>query len=602
VPHGDPFIAFAVADAAHLWIAADHTLRATTDGGQHWLSQYQGAIEDVVFVDARHGWLKTPDTLLATTDGGQTWTTQYRTTESLNLLSFVTPRQGWITVGPNLLTTQDSGTTWQVVPTGQPVHVRRFFDALHGWGFFREINYYTPDPELAWTGDGGQTWQARPLPGCRWSKGGGQFSACGPTTAWLVCAEDPGAGTPVSVNRTTDSGRTWDSFPAQGALGAWLGDSPQAPFFLDNQHGWLEASVGTLEGLTGGSLLQGTTDGGHTWQPHVLFGSGSSTAANSGLLDYRFLSPTQGYARMVYDSFKDGSLLMTGDGGVHWTALSGPPLSPSGPFRFFDAHQGIGIGLPWDSGAVLTTTDSGQSWQRIGTLADLCRSAVLVEVRDLSFPDRTHGWAVADCFAPDQQGHQVLVRTTDGGATWQQQQAQAVYSWDPHWRTISFSDGYSGYLAGTASVDLIAQSHGRVGGAGVLTTDEGTTFHRAFTTATSVAGIRFVSAVVGWMRADGQLAATADGGQSWRPLGLEAVQDFTLHADGQGWVLAVPPDPQLPAILTTTDGGQTWLGYTFTSLRPSAISFADAVHGWVRDEQNQFYATTDGGASWASIP
>jgi photosystem II stability/assembly factor-like uncharacterized protein len=75
-----------------------------------------------------------------------------------------------------------------------------------------------------------------------------------------------------------------------------------------------------------------------------------------------------------------------------------------------------------------------------------------------------------------------------------------------------------------------------------------------------------------------------------------------LHANGQGWVLVVPSDSQVPAILATPDGGQTGVLYTFASLRPSAFSFADTKHGWLRDEQNQFYATTDGGASWAPVP
>jgi photosystem II stability/assembly factor-like uncharacterized protein len=599
LPHGDPLSAFAVADPAHLWIVADRTLLATTDGGRHWNPQYQGAITNLAFVDAQRGWLTAYDTLLATTDGGQTWTPQYQAWP-MDLLNFVTPRDGWIVVGSSLLTTHNGGQTWQTLPSEAPGRVRAFLDARHGWGFSQESNGVAP-PKLAWTGDGGRTWQARAVPGCRWSKGGGQFSASGATTAWLVCAQDPGAGTPVGVNQTTDSGRTWVSFPAQGALGAWLSDIPQSLFFLDNQHGWLGAPVGTLEGLTWGYLLQATTDGGYTWQPRVLLGSGSPAAANSGLLDYRFLSPTRGYARIVYDSFRNGSLLMTQDGGAHWSALSGQPSGPNGPFRFLDARQGLGIGLPWDSGAVLATNDGGQSWQPIGTLTDSCRPAVLVGVRDLSFLDHGHGWAVADCFEQYQQ-RQILVHTTDGGATWHQQQAQAVHSWDPHWRTISFLDERSGYLAGDANFDLVAQSHGRVGGTGARSNDGGATFHLAFTATRSVAEIRFVSTAVGWMRADGQIYATVDSGGSWRPLGLDAVQAIDLHANGQGWALVIPPDSQGSAILATADGGQTWVRYTFASLRPSAFSFADTEHGWLRDEQNQFYATTDGGASWAPVP
>ncbi len=603
---------FEIVGPDRFWIVVDDALLETIDHGQHWQTRFHGRITAISFVTARLGWIATETAILATHDGGQTWQPQYQASAFVQLLGFASARPGWIMDGGTLLMTLDGGQTWQPRSTPQPIYNARFLDASHGWGFFRSISQQGGTPELAWTQDAGQQWEARTAPECEWFKGGGAFSASSPHTVWIACAEVPGAGIGVQIGRTTDNGLTWHIFDAAGAFARDLTTDQHALFFLDRQHGWLGADTAWAKDETRDYLFQATDDGGRTWQPRSLLGQRAIRYDKtyddivSGMLDFRFTSALHGYARYGAGFYDEGdTLLETWDGGRQWTALYGAPPTPAGPLHFFDVAQGVSTSLPWDRGAFLHTSDGGRTWHQLSTLTGLCTVGVLGGIRDLSFSDRTHGWALADCVRPDQAGSQIsqiLTYTSDGGATWRVR-AVGLSTRDVNrgWQSVSFFNLKSGYLASNGATLPPTDPARHDFSTGTRTDDGGFSFHPVDSPPWPVADqIRFVNASHGWRRTGRTLWATADGGRSWQQLDPTEVQDMDLHAGGVGWILTRAPALDLPALVATMDGGQTWTRYAFAHLTPQRVSFADRQHGWVADGRH-LYATTDGGASWAQV-
>ncbi len=215
------------------------------------------------------------------------------------------------------------------------------------------------------------------------------------TTSYLYAATfvDANTGTVVGDNgtilHTTDGGSTWAP-QSSGTTRVLFGVS------------FADASTGTVVGDDG--IILRTTDGGSTW-----------TAQRSGTT-----SPL--YAVSLADASSgtavggDGTILHTTDGGSTWTAQSSGTASQLRGVFFVNASTGTAVGGDGVSSTViLRTTDGGTTW----TLQDpvwLYPGTVLTAV---SFVDANVGIAVG--WAWDFEGggpYTVIQRTTDGGADW----------------------------------------------------------------------------------------------------------------------------------------------------------------------------------------
>jgi photosystem II stability/assembly factor-like uncharacterized protein len=187
-----------------------------------------------------------------------------------------------------------------------------------------------------------------------------------------------------------------------------------------------------------------------------------------------------------------------------------------------------------DSGAILRTTDGGQFWDMYETGSD----ALLVGI---SFIDADTGWTSGYAGS--------LYKTTDGGRTWQSR-------------------------------------------------DPGTT--------ADLADVSFVNSTIGWIgggpwpeqAANGILAYTEDGGQTWVPRATpgRVVSLFVIDADTACAALSGG------AFLRTTDRGRTWQEYQ--SNPPSWVGglwFTDPITGWIVGAQGTILSTTDGGTTWNPI-
>ena len=275
--------------------------------------------------------------------------------------------------------TQDGGQSWTPVENVGWTHTIWFNDSQHGWRLNAEswgLSFVQFDiVSFATTQDGGQTWgETNPPPG-----GGPAFMAYPDAqTAWAIRAGFaktiegvPNLGIPFSIHTTFDGGRTWksqtmplpdESFPAEIDVGGpYLGGVGNCDFVspvYSSTAIWKLAL--TCEDL---SWLYTTTNQGKTW---IISPMPAGLEA-----DIQFINPTTG-----------------------WLALRDP--------------------LSHSQGHLYQTTNGGQSWT-------LLKRTGWTGVQ-LDFLDAQTGWAVACsdawyCYQDD--ARHALVKTTDGGQTWQ---------------------------------------------------------------------------------------------------------------------------------------------------------------------------------------
>jgi photosystem II stability/assembly factor-like uncharacterized protein len=101
------------------------------------------------------------------------------------------------------------------------------------------------------------------------------------------------------------------------------------------------------------------------------------------------------------------------------------------------------------------------------------------------------------------------------------------------------------------------------------------------------------------------LAASSDGGRTWRPMAAwpwppakGQVGASVVAAEGKDiWLFGDS------GVLRSTDAGRTWTRVNLPSsvqLYPTTLTFADRTHGWLLSN-GQLYATADGGVAWAQV-
>ena len=479
--------AFATADKGWIvgygWDKASHKSRpmmlATTDAGQTWQQSVLpvGAPDLLKAIDATHLWMRSGSrSVLVSSDAGATWVRHGLPGGArLNELCPVSATSAWAMVErrvrpyTRVLRTSDSGATWHLATT--------LDDNAYG-------TLTATSPDEAWIsvsldfgGGNAPAWVQRTTDGGHtWTR-----SYVGPRAVGSLAVGPGGVmlGAGAGLCRSTDSGATWlrvvgdgygywfDDLCAAGpadlwavgnttpnAPGVWgedgfgilfhcsdgvtwrqqdlpLGALLQAVDFADAQNGW---AVG------GSGRVLRTTDGGASW---------SSRPADSrfDLSDVKALS-AQSAVALGYDGSKNHwSIVSTKDGGATWQAVVRPSrellrticvLSPS---HMLVAGELMGKN---QTGMLLETTDGGATWTRR-------LLTVKPWVQDMTFIDATHGWILASdsqsMGLASSSGHgTVVLRTSDGGATWQSADLGKVS--DAGLTSLAFSDADHGWAVG----------------------------------------------------------------------------------------------------------------------------------------------------------
>lgn len=176
----------------------------------------------------------------------------------------------------------------------------------------------------------------------------------------------------LSVLKTTDGGASWSKLQVGNISKGFIGC-----FFLNKSTGFIGGDDGIYK----------TTDGGATW---------TQTGFGSNYTNIFFVNSTLGFA-VGGTTGKEASLDVTTDGGNSWSHKSTSSFSRL--YGLFFINDKIGWAAD-DKNVILKTTNGGVDWQPVYSNSG---------AGSIRFSDEKNGWAV---------GNDKLLRTTDGGATW----------------------------------------------------------------------------------------------------------------------------------------------------------------------------------------
>lgn len=222
------------------------------------------------------------------------------------------------------------------------------------------------------------------------------------------------------VFRTEDGGASWQlAFEKPGTYFRAIG-------MVDAHHGFA-GNIGTdyFPGVTDTTPLYETRDGGRSWHPVpglpgprvkgiCAIDIQRTRFINAGVLDHRTLVHAAG--RVGGPAF----LLRSVDGGQTWTNIDMRPWAAMiMDVRFFDEMNGLVFaGSDADLGKaharILRTQDGGATWEIA------YESSRPFEITwKASFPTRDVGYATIQSYNRDPAaGQQRVAKTTDGGRTW----------------------------------------------------------------------------------------------------------------------------------------------------------------------------------------
>jgi photosystem II stability/assembly factor-like uncharacterized protein len=289
-----------------------------------------------------------------------------------------------------VLRTRDGGATWAGVPappapltngtTAGVAHLR-FADPLDGWAYGS-----TPDGSTLYaTHDGGTSWHAVTLPVS------GDLSAL-EAAAGTVHAVVISTGGQVRILSASVHSDGWTASPTTLAAGA--GPVPHAQLVLSGTSGW----VVEVDRTTGGGAR--LSNGAWTpWQPPCTNVQGPAVLAAS--------SPLQLVATCqvgLWSAPQGEHLFTSHDGGATFVESTGPADPTDGSVAIATPAPGVVVA---GSASLVATFDGGASWRTV-----YAGGGAAVEV---GFTSPTHGIAVLG----DPSHHSTLVRSSDGGHTWE---------------------------------------------------------------------------------------------------------------------------------------------------------------------------------------
>jgi photosystem II stability/assembly factor-like uncharacterized protein len=270
----------------------------------------------------------------------------------------------------------------------------------------------------------------------------------------------------------------------------------------------------------------------------------------------------------------DGSLWVTRDSGrasrttiadpAAWVdaASIGSRASVAG-IHAFDAQRAV-IGT--QDGRILRTSDGGATWS-------VCLATSNARFGNIFFWNDRDGMAVT-VGALDSAD---IYRTTDGGATWTLQPEPRPYARQPIDHSLTFFDDNNGWFA-SSNVGQSPMTDASV----LRTTDGGRTWQPRATGTRGVSSMSFVTPLRGYLvdEVQGRIRRTISGGVAWSttfyPMnGLRNVSVWADRASSWIWITSDTSS------WVSSNAGETW---TRTQMVPvgsmKAAVFTDSARGW----------------------
>lgn len=274
----------------------------------------------------------------------------------------------------------------------------------------------------------------------------------------------------------------------------------------------------------------------------------------------------------------------------------------------YDAISFIGADTGWVAGTLIgmfKTENGGETWSDVASILDSNNRAPFV--RTIAFASSRVGWA--GCL-----GKPKLLRTTDGGTSWQIPPGFDTSKVGGVCGTQVF-DEQTFYCVGAWSALQYGQPHFSV------TTDGGATFATQAMAGrlSTLVDLQFrthESGVVGGSIAGGPsdgyacVLRTFDGGTTWdtayrcQYVGTQ-IWKFQRRGADTLWAAIQSIGAGPPLIVVSTNDGQTWreIEVRLANADPvegvlQGIGFITAGIGWVGGRGYYLYETRDGGATW----
>lgn len=275
--------------------------------------------------------------------------------------------------------TKDGGATWSGIEVGDgTLTAAQLIDGASGWLVGKNGGMYR-------TEDGGSTWTLEASTGYPAGEDFYKVHFVGALVGYVLGYH--------GVYKTVDGGIGWQNnwLPDVAARDAW------DMSFVDEQTGYLLGSRYTDPDPV---ILYKTSDGGASWSPV----QGAKVAVLRATITVDFVSENIGWAG-------GAAIMKTADGGATWQTQVAPATVRQ--FFFFDENRGFAVG----GKTILTTADGGATWVNV-TPSD----PRIFDLRGVFFTDANNGWIVGRAQDETKNGklykHTILLRTSDGGATW----------------------------------------------------------------------------------------------------------------------------------------------------------------------------------------
>jgi len=246
---------------------------------------------------------------------------------------------------------------------------------------------------------------------------------------------------------------TLASYPQWTVLNTGTGMELFSVYFTDSLNGY---SVGVA------ATVLKTEDGGLSWDlipnvpayalrsvvfPDARIGfavgqNGSVVKTSDYGLTWADLSPAQIqlYSTHFFDTLTGiavggdlvyGAIIRTTDGGNTWIPITNPAVSRLTSVYFINDSIGFIVG---DNGKILKTANKGLSWSSVSI------TGTTFKLESVFFPDLNTGYAA---------GHfGTIVKTTDGGLTW----APLTSGVNTTFYSIFFTDQNTGYVVGQGGI------------------------------------------------------------------------------------------------------------------------------------------------------
>ncbi|MEX0778188.1 MAG: YCF48-related protein [Balneolales bacterium] len=555
------------------------TVLRSSDGGETWSDVSYGDTKDLqslLFFDKNTGYIGAPfssgdggstEMLAKTTDGGQTWEIMSEFFyEDFIDMEFIDDQNGWVaSVDGKIIFTKDGGENWSSTSAGS--------EDLHDIHIKNDSTYWVAGDfgSLYSSSDYGENWElAVDMDSLGHSEFGTDYfyfngvefldESIGFAVGRTYDSRDIGF-----IIKTTDGGESWTRLPdfEHVIRDIEIGDAGEIILaggmssFTETQGNAINISLD--EGETWKSISDG--DGPLKWTAVDYNGTNGIAVGETGAIT----------------TFTASSDTLEGN------ILTGLDIAD---FDFYDKDHGVvatGGRNRGYQGTLFMTADGGQTWEKTLSLEGQKNFS------SVSFATQDFVWAVGTEYFPAEEAWQIF-RSYDAGANWIPIEVDLPdFEMSKSLQKVYFIDAQTGFIKAQDNL--------------IKTEDGGATWNQLDApddySMSNFSSFHFVDEDYGWMVGNDVIAATTDGGNNWVVQYEEDSQSTHINEvffanETTGYVVKDRGD-----ILKTEDGGETWEDLsTFSNFDLTEIDFITADTGVIAGDYGTFITTVDGGENF----